>query len=75
MAVPERMEARSARCHLEGLQTHLRWPFTHPDRAAQLLHRRRLVGLHVGGIHGVSLQPGQQQTDPYAGRPQPGGLL
>lgn len=47
---------------MENLPAHVRWTNPHTRGAALLLRGLRLVGLHPAAVHGLSLQPGQQQT-------------
>lgn len=62
VSIPQRVAACAARRDVENLAAHVRR--THPDArgAALLLRGLRLVGLHPAAVHGLSLQPGQQQT-------------
>lgn len=58
--LPQRVEARAARGHVENVTAHVRWTDPDPRRAALLLRGLRLVGVHSAAVHGLSVQPGQQ---------------
>lgn len=62
VSIPQRVASRAARRHVEDLPAHV-WR-ANPDArgAAVLLRGLRLVGMHPAAVHGLSLQPGQQQT-------------
>lgn len=62
VSIPQRVASRAARRHVEDLPAHV-WR-ANPDArgAALLLRGLRLVGMHPAAVHGLSLQPGQQQT-------------
>lgn len=62
VSIPQWMEARATRGHMENLPAHVRWTDPHTGGAALLLRGLRLVRLHPAAVHGLSLQPGQQQT-------------
>lgn len=62
VSIPQRVATCAARRNVENLTAHV-WR-ANPDarRAALLLRGLRLVGMHPAAVHGLSLQPGQQQT-------------
>lgn len=73
VSIPQRVASRAARRDVEDLPAHV-WR-ANPDarRAALLLRGLRLVGMHPAAVHGLSLQPGQQQTGREEGTAAPAG--
>uniref|UniRef100_A0A1S4LUR8 Heparan-sulfate 6-O-sulfotransferase n=2 Tax=Ixodes scapularis TaxID=6945 RepID=A0A1S4LUR8_IXOSC len=73
--LPERVPARAAWRHLEGLSALVRGTGPHQRGIATLLQRHRLEGRHFPGVHRLPVEPGCESADAHAGRPVPGGLL
>lgn len=59
VSLPERMETRPARGHVENFPAHVWRANPHAGGATPLLRGHRLVWLHVTAVHGLSVQPGE----------------
>lgn len=62
VSIPQRVAACAAGRNMENLPAHVRRTNPHARGAAVLLRGLWLVRMHPAAVHGLSLQPGQQQT-------------